>query len=308
MRKLPRVMASSVIRGAQLGDSHGGLYLVDLDTGRVELTLDWNRPDIDFSGRGGDRGLRGIAFHGEQILVAGNSQLLVLDQDFRILEIFANPYLSHCHEISVAADKVFLTATGFDSVLILDLRKKRFIEGWHVGDIGGGISLRNFDPSTRAGPAEGNLFHINSVTGAGRRIYFSGLYTPGLMITDGSSLSMAVGLPPGTHNAQILEGGALYNDTAANRVCYSGNGTMTALAVPEFAPGEIVNADRFASTLARPGFARGLCVLSPGLIAGGSSPSTISVYDLPSRTRVSQVNLSMDVRNAIHGLAVWPFS
>jgi len=297
-----------VVRGAHLGESHGGLYLVDLEDASVQLKLDWSRTDIDFSGHGGDRGLRGIAFHGEHVLVAANSHLLVLDQDFRLLETFTNPYLRHCHEISVAADKVFLTATGFDSVLILDLKTKRFIEGWHVGDIDGGISLRNFDPSKAAGPAEGNLFHINSVTGAGGRICFSGLYTPGLMLTDGNSLSVAVRLPPGTHNAQMLDGGVLYNDTAANRVCYGRNGAMTALAVPEFPERDVVNIDRFASALARPGFARGLCVLSPGLIAGGSSPSTISVYDLRGRTRICQLNLSMDVRNAIHGLAVWPFS
>jgi hypothetical protein len=43
-----------------------------------------------------------------------------------------------------------------------------------------------------------------------------------------------------------------------------------------------------------------------GLVAGGSSPSTISVYDLRRGRSVMRVNLSMDVRNAVHGLAVWP--
>ena len=68
--RLPRVLASSVVRGAQFGESHGGLYLVDLHTGSAEPKLDWSRADIDFQGRGGDRGLRGIAFYGERILVA----------------------------------------------------------------------------------------------------------------------------------------------------------------------------------------------------------------------------------------------
>jgi hypothetical protein len=43
------------------------------------------------------------------------------------------------------------------------------------------------------------------------------------------------------------------------------------------------------------------------VVAGGSSPSTISVYDLVKNERVLSVNLTMDVRNAIHGLEVWPF-
>ena len=61
------------------------------------------------------------------------------------------------------------------------------------------------------------------------------------------------------------------------------------------------------SGVARPSFARGLCTLSPSIVAGGSSPSTVSVYDLAANQRLLSVNLTMDVRNAIHGLAVWPY-
>jgi len=62
------------------------------------------------------------------------------------------------------------------------------------------------------------------------------------------------------------------------------------------------------SGLARQGFARGLAVVSDSLVAGGSSPSTVTLYDLASNQRVMSVNLTMDVRNAIHGLEVWPFA
>ena len=51
----------------------------------------------------------------------------------------------------------------------------------------------------------------------------------------------------------------------------------------------------------------GLCVLSDSVVAGGSSPSTVAVYDLPANRRLLSVNLTMDVRNAIHGLEVWPY-
>jgi hypothetical protein len=308
MRKLPCVLASSVIRGAQLGESHGGIYLVDLDRGSAQLKLDWNRSDIDFEGRGGDRGLRGIAFHGEEILIAANSELLVLDQDFRVIESFTNPYLRHCHEICVANGRAFLTATGFDSVLTFDLKRKRFVEGWHLSEMGRAIGLRNFDPATSAGPAHVRRFHINSVTASATSIWFSGLYTPGLFCLDGTNLSLAAELPPGTHNAQMLGDAVLYNDTVGERVCLRRNGATTAFAVPDFAPGEISNLERYASEVARPRFARGLCVLDDGLIAAGSSPSTISVYSVRDGKRVMQQNLSMDVRNAIHGLAIWPYS
>jgi hypothetical protein len=307
MARLPKVLASSVIRGTRLGESHGGIYLVDLDGGAAELKLDWNRTDIDIGGRGGDRGLRGIAFHGEHLLIAANAKLLVLDQDFAVIESFTNPYLQHCHEISVASGRVFLTATGFDSVLAFDLTTKRFVDGWHLSALGHSLNLRHYDPSTSAGPVASHRFHINSVTASTTSFWFSGLYTPGLLCMDGRSMSLAAQLPPGTHNAQLLGDGVLYNDTASDRVCLRRNGTTTEWAVPDFDPSEIINVERFASAVARPRFARGLCALPAGLIAGGSSPSTISVYNPRDGKRVMQQNLSMDVRNAVHGLAVWPY-
>ena len=47
--------------------------------------------------------------------------------------------------------------------------------------------------------------------------------------------------------------------------------------------------------------------MSEGLIAGGSSPATVSVYDLNTFQTLKTINLTMDVRNTIHGLEVWPF-
>ena len=308
MGRLPTLLASSVTRGSRLGESHGGLYRVDLERGVAELKLDWNHTGIDIGGRGGDRGLRGIAFHGEHILVAANAELLVLDQDFGVIESFTNPYLQHCHEISVANDRVFLTATGFDSVLMFDLGTKRFSGGWHLGAAGHSLSFRRYDPCASAGPAPSHGFHINSVSASDSGIWLSGLNTPGLLRADERGLSLAAQLPPGTHNAQLFEDGVLYNDTESDRVCYRRKGATMEIAVPDFRPDDIINIEKFASAVARPGFARGLCALGDGLVAGGSSPSTISVYDIRAGKRVMQQNLSMDVRNAIHGLAVWPYA
>jgi len=48
-------------------------------------------------------------------------------------------------------------------------------------------------------------------------------------------------------------------------------------------------------------------VIDKDLVAVGSSPSTISIFDLANKKRLASVNLSMDIRNAIHGLEVWPY-
>jgi len=70
---LPTILASSVIRSTHRGDSHGGIYRVNMETDEQTQMLDWNNPDIDWKGRGGDRGIRGLAFYGHTLYaVAGN--------------------------------------------------------------------------------------------------------------------------------------------------------------------------------------------------------------------------------------------
>jgi hypothetical protein len=50
-----------------------------------------------------------------------------------------------------------------------------------------------------------------------------------------------------------------------------------------------------------------LCTIDEGVIAAGSSPSTIALHDIDRVKTTLQITLSFDVRNAIHGLEVWPF-
>jgi hypothetical protein len=60
------------------------------------------------------------------------------------------------------------------------------------------------------------------------------------------------------------------------------------------------------SKIARQGFGRGLCLINQHIIAAGSSPSTVSIIDISQGKRLTAVNLTMDIRNAIHGLECWP--
>jgi len=102
----------------------------------------------------------------------------------------------------------------------------------------------------------------------------------------------------------------LFNDSESDALRYAGRGEGKedrAFRVPRYDPAALENQDLDQGDIARQGFARGLCVLSGSVVAGGSSPSTISVYDLPANRRILSVNLTMDVRNAIHGLEVWPY-
>ena len=95
--ELPTLIASSVVRGARQGDSHGGLYLLDFAGQEIRQVLDWNAGDIDWQGRGWDRGLRGMAFFAGEVYVAASDELFVYDTAFRLQRSFRSTYLNHCH-------------------------------------------------------------------------------------------------------------------------------------------------------------------------------------------------------------------
>jgi hypothetical protein len=69
-QKLPTLVATSVVRGSQQGESHGGIFTINFEEQAGQQHVDWNSGDINFEGRGADRGLRGIAFDGDDIYVA----------------------------------------------------------------------------------------------------------------------------------------------------------------------------------------------------------------------------------------------
>ena len=65
-----------------------------------------------------------------------------------------------------------------------------------------------------------------------------------------------------------------------------------------------IKSNNIPQDCARQAFGRGLCFYNDFII-GGSSPATISVYAIGYKKTVEIVNISKDIRNAIHGLEVW---
>ena len=305
-----RLVTTSVVRGSQQGESHGGVYLVDLAAQQVTQPIDWNTLDIEWHGRGWDRGLRGIAFHNDRVYIAASDELFAFSPDFRRVGAWRNPYLKHCHEIVVYEDNLFLTSTGFDSILAFDLQKEKFHWAMQVKTEEHEFQGSVFDPTGDKGPMMINKLHLNNVVCDSNGMYLSGLKSGGMLHFNGETVLMSVELPHGTHNARPFRDGVLFNDSEANALRYCGrtdDAEDRALPVPEYAESELLNTVGDQSGVARSSFARGLCIINDNVVAAGSSPSTISLYDLPGNARLLSVNLTMDVRNAIHGLEVWPF-
>jgi hypothetical protein len=296
------------VRGSRQGESHGGLYLIDFDSRTVVQTLDWNTMAIDWQGRGWDRGLRGIAFDGEVVYVAASDELFAYTPDFRLIGSWRNAYLKHCHEICRHERMLFVTSTGFDAVLGFDLDRRRFSWGLHIAPGGRDFVGQPFDPDARQGPPANNTLHLNNVFCAAGGMHISGLRTAGILLFNGRHIARWAGLPEGAHNARPFRDGVLFNDTQADVIRYaSRGGEDCALPVPRYPADQLTHTELDDSRIARQGFARGLCVLDEDLVAGGSSPSTITLHDFARRRTIRQVTLTLDVRNAIHGLEVWPY-
>ena len=307
--KLPKLIATSVVRGSEKGQSHGGVYTIDFDSLEVVQQIDWNAGDIDFSGRGWDRGLRGIEFFEQQIWIAASDELFCYSPEFELMGSYKNQYLKHCHEISRRDHLLFLTSTGYDSLLVFNLKTLRFSWGLYVSRNGDQWAGQRFDPLRDAGPPFTNNYHINMVHVAQSGIYFSGLQTRALLrLSADMTISPVCNLPEGVHNAMPFLDGVIFNDTRSDVVRHvSRDDGSTVFAVQAYNTEQLEYHGVDSSKVARQSFGRGLCIVSDRWVAAGSSPSTISLYDMVLSERIAVVNLTMDIRNAIHGLEVWGF-
>src|SRR5918911_1044784 len=132
MERLPKIIASTVVRSAHQGENHGGVYIIDLHTEEIEQVVRYDEPSISWEGRGGPRGLRGIAFYEDEIYLAASDEIFVYSKDFRLVRSIQNEYLRHCHETYITDSTLYITSTSRDSVLEYDLRARSFVKGYHV--------------------------------------------------------------------------------------------------------------------------------------------------------------------------------
>lgn len=314
-----KALTTVVVRSAHKGESHGAMFLVDLNGGAGRRVLDWSC-DIDWTGRGADRGLRGIAFHEGSIFVAASDAIVVLDERFRTRRVLRNRYLKHCHEIAVIDDLLWVTSTAYDALLGLDLAREHFVHGFtlrlaqpfrYLNRIKPLVVPRvtSFDPESDGGPFKFDTLHLNNVFGDRGGIVCSGTGLPwALRLTESGRPSIAARTPFGTHNVQPYRNGYLMNHTRDDAVRHASpqGKTIRQWPVPRFRDDQLESVG-LSNDYARASFARGLCVAPDGTIIGGSSPATITRYDGGWGKPPSSVNLSMDIRLAIHGLEISPY-
>jgi hypothetical protein len=271
--------------------------------------LDCDSEDIDWQGSGGDRGLRGIAIDGETVYFVGSDELFAYSPDFNLIGRWRCPYLKFAHEICIYERCLYITSTGYDSIVAFELDQKKFFWALHIDVERFNFSGSVYNPMGDEGPMRLNKLHLNNVHANDDGMYISGMNSGGMLHFNGEAIRMSATLPDGMHNAQPYRDGVLFNDTEADVVRYASRSGEEdrALKVPTYDPAEIETMGIDDAQVARQGFGRGLCLINDRLVAAGSSPSTISLYDLQESETLLSVNLSMDIRNTIHGIEVWPF-
>ena len=119
------------------------------------------------------------------------------------------------------------------------------------------------------------------------------------------ALLATVQMPPGTHNAQPFRDGILFNDSEADALRYTGRGEGVedrAMKVPSYDSAKLERMDAADDKVARPNFARGLCVLSDRVVAGGSVVNSVAstanisrnADQLPSCANATRENGTVD--------------
>lgn len=141
--------------------------------------------------------------------------------------------------------------------------------------------------------------------------HFSGLRMGVMARMDASSavLNPVAQIPPMTHNCQLIDEGVLMNSTGQDAAVIADpqGRVLKAYEYPRYDESELTHT-AIPGDFARQAFGRGLCTDPSGtLLIAGSSPGTVSVFDKHSGERIQSVQVTNDLRNAPHGLEVWPF-
>jgi hypothetical protein len=154
------------------------------------------------------------------------------------------------------------------------------------------------------GPKFGDTVHLNNVFVKDDCLFVSGAKSQHLLCVEDGEIHFFAQLPNWNHNCRPYRDGLLYNDTKRDRIVFcNSRGEIQAYQIVRYNRADLLHDDD--PRVSRQGYARGLCTYGD-LLIGGSTPATISVYLHGVEKAVKVLNISMDVRNTIHGLALWP--
>ena len=176
-----KIICTTVVRAAKQGDIHGGLYVIDIDSGEILHHAPYEKEFVNDNERGGERGLRGIAVLDDRIIVSDSAGFIELDKNtYEIKRPFQDSdYFKSIHEIIFHEDHIWATSTAHDAVVKVDLdfNVKGF---WEI--LGENIQNHKQLPCkieiTPETNTENDNYHINSLFVNDGNLRVAGLLTP----------------------------------------------------------------------------------------------------------------------------------
>lgn len=298
-----KVLAGLFIPDPSPGKSQGGLYLVDLKNNDWEQVIDLNNIPMDQGKKGPDRTISGITLHKDQVCLVAGDELFIYDKDFKPIETHQSPYLKNANGLSASGNRLFLTSTGFDSVLVFDFLSKRFSEGYHIryNKTAHSINLLPFNPESEKGPSQENRIDLNTVYIHGNRLYFScGKLDRFFCVQENGAMHSAAKIPLGTHTVRPYKNGYLIidaNKPAVNHLDFKGN-TIESFSLPP-----LVKTDYNTTPISN--FSGALCVTDDDSIIAFASPSTLIKYRSGDNEPAITVSPNIETASSIDALAAW---
>ena len=307
--ELPKIVCSSVIRASKRGDSHGGIYMVDLARSKYELLRDWDKPDIDWDGRGGDRGVRGMAFYNGHMLAAAGDEVFEFDRNMVVTRSWRSRWLKHTHEVALDEKRglLYVIANIFDAILVLDINAGKWEGAFVLPKVPKPEEKARWIDAYMGEPAATDHLHLDSVVyDGGDRLYYGGQHIDALHWVDLKTTEIHTfqSNVPHSHNLQPYRDGVIYNIAAAHRTVYvsAAGERIDEWETPLYAQGDMV-ARPEDEKIAVQGYTRGM-VLYDEYVIVGSSPATVNVFVPGRKEPIHSVQLSKDVRNSICGMAL----
>ena len=301
-----KIICTTVIRSAQHGDVHGGLYVIDMDSEEVIHHSPYAEDFVNDNERGGERGLRGIAVLEDRVIVADSSGLMELDKDtFKVTNrIQDDNIFKSIHEICFFDECLWITSTAYDKIVAMDLDFK--LRGiWEViGEDGEDRKiLTDLKPSNPTPPKTEDKYHINSISSNNGRVVFSGLITH---LHSATNMDVVASMPvidnekSFQHNFYEYEDLFLVNLTTFGYVgvIKKDSPKINYVAIPKSKKVKY-SADKIATNNWNRGLAR-----KDNYILIGTSPARILLYNMDTVRIEKKVQLEEDVRHCIHGLEI----
>ncbi len=298
--RVRRVVITSNVRYAPVGETGGYFRVLDLERGRVSFVAmvpESLYREVDPNPRGGERGGRGVSAHGDRLVIGNAERIFVFDPTWKLLEDVTHPFMANIHDVHAEERGVWVAATGCDALLLVGW-DGQLLDRWTfqdderlVEDLGLPPGLPRFDPTQdyRDPRLRGRRYtiHINAISrgsggllvGFGRiHSYFEpdGGESAIIALEDGAaSLSAASASivdrrpAPGVPNHNVAEDGDLLVFNDSNRGCLVAHDRR-------------LREDRCAVPIpGNPSFVRGLAKVAPSLwLVGSQAPLAVYAVDL----------------------------